>query len=90
MYPPNTIQILEEADNRIVWHIKEMLKCGKSKISVKTKDSDVMVILLGFMTQFLEISKDAEIFADYNSGNARQFISIKSAIRNGVGISAWC
>ena len=60
------------------------MKCGKSKISVKTKDSDVMVILLGFMTQFLEISKDAEIFADYNSGNARQFIFIDKSYKKWV------
>ena len=49
------MEVLEEADNRIVCHINDMLECGLSSISVRTADSDVVVILL---SQFLEINPD--------------------------------
>ena len=45
-YTPNMISVLEEADNRIVCNINYLLENGFSKISVKTCDTDVIVILL--------------------------------------------
>ena len=54
MYMPR-MNTLEEADNRIVCHIIDMIKCGFSQVTVRTADSGVIVILLAFMPQFLKI-----------------------------------
>ena len=32
IYTPDMMEVLEEADNRIVCHIKDMLECGMSRI----------------------------------------------------------
>ncbi len=46
----NWIQdVHEEADNRMVIHIKDMLEKGINNIKVQTLDTDVIVILLSFM-----------------------------------------
>ena len=76
IYPPNMIEVLEEADNRIVWHVMDMLECGVSKISVRTKDSDVVVILLSYMSRFLEVNPNIEMYVDFNSGDSRKNISL--------------
>ena len=55
------ISVLEEADNRIVYHINDLFENGFWKISVKTCDIDVIVILLGFMEQFLDAMPELEL-----------------------------
>ena len=45
---------LKEADNRTVLHIRDaMILRNKHEILVRTVDSDVIIILLGFFPQFL-------------------------------------
>ena len=52
MQPINTS--LEEADNRIVLHIiDDIILRNKHELLVRTVDSDVIIILLGFFPQFL-------------------------------------
>ena len=45
---------LEEADNRIICHIRHMIKVDLNLTSIKVRsaDTDVIVILLAFMPQF--------------------------------------
>jgi len=43
-------EVHEEADNRIVVHIEDMLKTGVADIKVRTVNSDVIVILLIFLS----------------------------------------
>ena len=50
MYMPR-MDTLEEADNMKMFHIIDMLKCGLSRLAVRTVDSDAIVILLAFMPQ---------------------------------------
>ena len=68
----NMMEVLEEVDNRIVWHIMDMLESGISKISVRTKDSDIVVILLSYMSRFLEVNPNSEVYVDFNSGDSRK------------------
>ena len=42
----------EEADDRMMIHIVDMIKSGISKITVRATDTDVIIILLAFMLQF--------------------------------------
>ena len=47
---------LEEADNRIICHLEEQIKLGITKVMVRTVDSDVIILLLAFMPQFMSIN----------------------------------
>ena len=76
IYTPDMIEVLEEADNRIVCHLKDMLASGITKISVKTKDTDVIVILLGFISQFLDTSPNLKLYVDFNTGVYHKYICI--------------
>ena len=76
IYTPDMLNVLEEADNRIVCHIKDMLESGISRISVKTVDSDVVVILLSFVSTFFDINTNLELYIDFNTGTNRRNISI--------------
>ena len=49
----------EEDDNRIVIHIADMIRNDITKIKLRTVDTDVIVILLAFMRQFLELNENA-------------------------------
>ena len=52
------ITFLEEANNRIVLHIRDSVIMRKrEKILVRTVDSDVVVILMEFFIQFLQCNK---------------------------------
>ena len=58
IYTPDLISVLEEADNRIVCHIQDILQKGYSNISIRTANCDGVVILLGFLGQFKKVQKD--------------------------------
>ena len=63
---------LEEADNRIVTHIRHaILHRGKTSFVVRTTDSDVVVILAAFMTQFLWDSAQLKLWVDFGTGQKR-------------------
>ena len=74
--PSDMMTILEEADNRIVCHIADVLRSGSSNISVKTADSDVVILLVGFMKQFKEINDNVRINVDFNSSGIKRKISV--------------
>ena len=44
--------LMEEADNRILLHIRDAIECGHNRILLKTVDSDIIIIILGFMVNF--------------------------------------
>ena len=73
--------VLEKADNRIVYHINIISK-GYSKVMVHTVDSDVVVILLGFMSEFMAANPSVEITVDFKTSSGRKYISINSIYSN--------
>ena len=73
------ISVLEEADNLIVCHINDLIGNGFSKILVMTCDSDVVVILLGFMKVFLDVMKDLLLLVEFKTANNKRIISINSS-----------
>ena len=79
IYSENLISVLEEADNRIVCHINNLLQHGFKRISVKTADSDVVVILLRFMKEFLNVVNDLMLVVDFNSSGNRRILSMNSS-----------
>ena len=56
--------VLEEADNHILCNISDIISKGYSKIMVRTVDSDVVVILLGVMSEFMVADPRVEITAN--------------------------
>ena len=46
----------EEAHNRILIHIADMIRIDITKIKLRTVDTDVIVIFLASMPQFLELN----------------------------------
>ena len=69
---------LEEADNRMICHISHMIDSGMSRIAVRTADTDVIFILLGFMSQFYNNDNRIKIFCDFGTGDHREVIPIHS------------
>ena len=70
----------EEAKNRIVIHIADMIRINDiTKIKLRTVDTDVIVILLAFMPQFLELNRNVCIWADFGTGDHRRLLSINDS-----------
>ena len=74
----------EEADTRMMFHLKHMIENGMQKICVKTVDSDVIVILVGL---FYQIGAQVDdVWVEYGAGKYMQYISIRT-IYNQLGES---
>ena len=81
MQPINTS--LKEADNSMVLHIRDaMILRNKHEILVRTVDSDVIIILLGFFPQFLHYSKQVNLSVDYGTGNFRRVVNINNCYQH--------
>ena len=72
---------LEEADNRLLLHVKEAAMRGRTNVIVRTVDSDIIVILLGFMDKFLDINPGTSIVVDYGV-TIRRLININDSYRH--------
>ena len=55
-----------------------MIDSGMSRIAVRTADTDVIFILLGFMSQFYNNDNRIKIFCDFGTGDHRKVIPIHS------------
>ena len=71
--------VQEEADNRMVIHIKDMLEKDIANIKLRTVDTDVIVLLLSFLPQFNELNESVKILTDFGTGEHRRTISINSS-----------
>ena len=69
-------EVHEEADSRIAVHLAHMLDNQISKIIVRTGDTDVIIIILGFMSQFLFRNESTEIWVDFGTGHSRRVLDI--------------
>ena len=76
------LESLEEADNRIVLHIKNMINKSMTSFLIRTADSDVIVILFSFMTEFLQCNETIKIWVDFGTGDHQRYISIHDAYKN--------
>ena len=79
------IGILKEADNRIVCRVNDMIQNGISNVLVKTGDSDVIVILLGFMKHFMNVNMELNLLVEFKSSSGRKFTSLNDIyVRHGA------
>ena len=69
---------LEEAGNRIVLHIRDSIRLNsRIKVLVRTPDSDVLVILIGFFYQYLSYKNNCELTVEFGVSSNKQYINIK-------------
>ena len=62
----------------MVCHIHDLILRGFRKISIRTGDSDVLAILLGFMNQFMDTAEDLILIVDFKTSGSRRIISVNS------------
>ena len=66
----------EEADTRMVFHLKNMIEKGLKTVCFKTVDSDVVVILVGLF--HLVMDKITDVWVEYGVGKNLCRFSIKT------------
>ena len=54
---------------------------GKEKILVRSVDSDVVVILMGFFMQFLQYNKTIELSVDFGVSDSQRLININDCFK---------
>ena len=60
-------------------HMKDIILNGITNITLRTKDTDVLVILLSFMPQLIELNAAVKIWVDFGSGDNRKTYFINKA-----------
>ena len=88
---PNLISIHEEADNRIVAHVNDLIEEGHNSVVIRTGDSDIVVILLSYMEYFLSKEPSFIVYVEFKASGKRKvfnllqcFISLGSNICNAL------
>eukprot|EP00732_Lithocolla_globosa_P001653 Lithocolla_globosa_v1_NODE_865_length_3166_cov_7.938966.p1 type:complete len:759 gc:universal NODE_865_length_3166_cov_7.938966:2838-562(-) len=67
----------EEADTRIVVHVAAALQEKQIKtVSVRTADTDVVVILISKLQSFVSIKKKCSIWVDFGTGINRRWLPV--------------
>ena len=70
----------EEADTRVFLHVNDMSLQGHTKITVRTVDTDVLVIAVSVFARLKDQLE--ELWIDFGTGKHRQFIPIHSIFIN--------
>ena len=65
-----------EADTRIILHVIDCIERGILRIYVRTNDTDVVVLLVAFMPDFLDIRDDVKIYATCGVGSGKYSLLI--------------
>ena len=74
---------LEEADNRIVLHIRDsIILRNRYRILVRTVDSDVVIILLAYHFQFQHYDDRLYLCIDFGVGTERRCINMNECFQN--------
>ena len=68
----------EEADNRMLIHIQDLLLNSITNVTVRSADTDVLVILIAFMPTLTRINQNVELWLDFGTGKNRKLISINA------------
>ena len=70
----------EEADTRIVLHIRHALERGAETVLVRTVDTDVVVILVGKLHDLLAYNQHAKVWVAFGMGRHFSIISINTSV----------
>ena len=64
----------EEADIRIVVHVKHALENGAKSIQVRTVDTDVVIVLIGVFHELSQINADLDLWVAFGTGKNYSFV----------------
>ena len=67
-----------KADTRIILHVLNCLQSGTREIYVRTNDTDVVVLLVAYMPNFVNINNNASIVAVSGVGSKTATLSINA------------
>ena len=70
----------EKADTKVVLHVSHMVKNNVKNITVKTVDTDVVMLLVSSMPEF--VSYKANITVDYNFGKSRRLYCVNTIAKS--------
>ena len=68
----------EEADTRILVHVKDALEKGARSVFVRTVDTDLVVILIAEFTAFFTLRADLTVWVAFGMGKHFQYLNINS------------
>ena len=68
----------EEADTRIIVHVRHSLEGGAESVLVRTVDTDVVVILVGKLHDLLAYNRRAKIWVAFGMGRHYSLIDINT------------
>ncbi len=68
----------EEADTKISLHVEDALKAGHKSIVVSTKDSDVVVILMGLFPSLVALYPEADLWVGFGPRQHFRYYHINS------------
>ena len=71
-------ELMEEADNRDLLHINDVINCGLKRILFKTLDSDIVAILLAFMGKLFECHAEIKLWVKFSSGLNERLANLNS------------
>ena len=67
-----------EADYRLILHILHGAHRGIERSIIRCNDTDILILLISFMSEFSNINPNLDIIADFGSGKDRKFIDIRT------------
>ena len=70
--------MMEKADNRVLLHIKDTINYGHQLIHLKTVDSDIVLILLGFKSKLFKFNAYIKVWVKFNSGMNEKLINMNT------------
>ena len=73
--------LMEEADNRVLLYIRDAIGCGHNRILLKIVDSDIIIILLGFIEKLLECNSEIKMWVKFNSGVNEKLIDMNTTFK---------
>jgi hypothetical protein len=64
----------EEADGRVILHVRDMMRVGFTSVLVYSTDTDVVVISISYVPKFVALGL-RELWVLYGSGEKKRFIA---------------
>ena len=66
------------SEKRVLLYIEDATNSGLKRILLQTVDSDIVVILLGFMRKLFECNADIKVWVKLNSGMNERLINMNT------------
>ena len=68
----------EEADNVMIFHIQDLLVNSITNATIKSADTDALVISIAFMPTLARINQKVKLWLDFGIGKNRKLMSINA------------